>query len=180
MVRGWLYLVAILDWFSRYVLSWEVSVTLEADFCVAALRRALAQRTPQIFNTDQGSQFTSVEFTGILRAAGVQISMDGQGRVFDNIYTERFMRLPQENKTGYDENSPINFADKLKGKFLLIHGTSDDNVHVQNSMDLITALNKANKQYSMFIYPNKNHNISGGNTRLHLYTLMTDFILENL
>jgi dipeptidyl-peptidase-4 len=101
-------------------------------------------------------------------------------RYYDNIYTERFMRKPQDNPDGYDDNSPINHVDKLKGKYLLIHGTSDDNVHVQNTMDLITALNKADKQYSMFLYPNKNHGIYGGNTRLHLYTLMTDFIKENL
>jgi len=101
-------------------------------------------------------------------------------RYYDNIYTERFMRKPQDNAAGYDENSPINHVDKLKGKYLVIHGTGDDNVHVQNTMDLITALNKANKQYSMFLYPNKNHGIYGGNTRMHLYTLMTDFILENL
>jgi dipeptidyl-peptidase-4 len=101
-------------------------------------------------------------------------------RYYDNIYTERFMRKPQDNASGYDDNSPINHADKLKGKYLVIHGTGDDNVHVQNTMDLITALNKANKQYSMFLYPNKNHGIYGGNTRMHLYTLMTNFILENL
>jgi dipeptidyl-peptidase 4 len=101
-------------------------------------------------------------------------------RYYDNIYTERFMQKPQDNASGYDDNSPINHVDKLKGKYLLIHGTGDDNVHVQNTMDLITALNKANKQYSMFLYPNKNHSIYGGNTRQHLYTMMTDFILENL
>jgi len=101
-------------------------------------------------------------------------------RYYDNIYTERFMRKPQDNASGYDDNSPINHVDKLKGKYLVIHGTGDDNVHVQNTMDLISALNKANKQYSMFLYPNKNHGIYGGNTRMHLYTLMTNFILENL
>ena len=101
-------------------------------------------------------------------------------RYYDNIYTERFMRKPQDNPAGYDENSPINHVGKLKGKYLIIHGTGDDNVHVQNTMDLISALNKANKQYSMFLYPNKNHGIYGGSTRLHLYTMMTDFILENL
>lgn len=101
-------------------------------------------------------------------------------RYYDNIYTERFMRTPKENPNGYDDNSPINHADKLRGKYLVIHGTGDDNVHVQNTMDLISALNKANKQYSMFLYPNKNHFIYGGNTRLHLYTMMTDFILKNL
>jgi dipeptidyl-peptidase 4 len=101
-------------------------------------------------------------------------------RYYDNIYTERFMRKPQDNPSGYDDNSPINHVDKLKGKYLVIHGTGDDNVHVQNTMDLITALNKADKQFEMFLYPNKNHGIYGGNTRLNLYTRMTNFILENL
>ena len=92
MYRGWVYLVAIMDWFSRYVLSWEVSVTLEADFCVTALERALRQAQPEIFNTDQGSQFTSEAFTETLKAAGVRISMDGKGRAFDNIFVERLWR----------------------------------------------------------------------------------------
>ena len=92
MYRGWLYLTAVMDWFSRYVLSWEVSITLESDFCVSALKAALSQGQPEIFNTDQGSQFTSVEFTDTLRKAGVQISMDGKGRVFDNIFIERLWR----------------------------------------------------------------------------------------
>jgi putative transposase len=92
MYRGWLYLMAIMDWFSRYVIAWQLSVTLGADFCVAALERALATGQPEIFNTDQGSQFSSVDFVEPLRAAGVQISMDGQGRVFDNIFVERLWR----------------------------------------------------------------------------------------
>jgi dipeptidyl-peptidase-4 len=101
-------------------------------------------------------------------------------RYYDNIYTERYMRKPQENAAGYDDNSPIHHVDKLKGKYLLIHGTADDNVHVQNSMDLINALIKANKQFDMFLYPNRNHGIYGGNTRMHLYQKMTEFIEENL
>jgi len=89
MYHGWLYLVAVMDWFSRYVLSWEVSVTLEADFCVSALDLVLSFGRPEIFNTDQGSQFTSMDFTKVLLDAGIQISMDGKGRVFDNIFSER-------------------------------------------------------------------------------------------
>ncbi len=92
MYRGWLYLVAVMDWFSRYVLSWEVSITLESDFCVSALKEALSFGRPDIFNTDQGSQFTSIDFTKVLLDAGVQISMDGKGRVFDNIFVERLWR----------------------------------------------------------------------------------------
>jgi putative transposase len=92
MYRGWLYLVAIMDWFSRYVLSWEVSITLESEFCISALKRALNLGRPDIFNTDQGSQFTSDDFTDVLKQAGIQISMDGKGRVFDNIFIERLWR----------------------------------------------------------------------------------------
>lgn len=92
MHRGWLYLVAIMDWFSRYVLSWEVSVTLESEFCVSALKGALGLGRPEIFNTDQGSQFTSDDFTDVLKAADIRISMDGKGRVFDNIFIERLWR----------------------------------------------------------------------------------------
>jgi len=92
MYRGWVYLAAVMDWFSRYVLSWEISVTLESDFCVDALNRALSLGRPEVFNTDQGSQFTSMEFTKVLLDAGVQISMDGKGRVFDNIFSERLWR----------------------------------------------------------------------------------------
>jgi dipeptidyl-peptidase-4 len=101
-------------------------------------------------------------------------------RNYDNIYTERFMRTPQENADGYDKNSPINFVDELSGNFLLVHGTADDNVHYQNTMNLTNALIKANKQFTQFSYPNKNHGIYGGNTRLHLYTMMTNFLLKNL
>ena len=101
-------------------------------------------------------------------------------RYYDNIYTERYMQTPKENASGYDENSPINHVEKLKGKYLLVHGSADDNVHVQNTMEMISALVKANKQFELFIYPDKNHGIYGGNTRLHLYQKMTDFIYTNL
>lgn len=101
-------------------------------------------------------------------------------RFYDSIYTERYMQTPQENPTGYDQNSPLSHVDKLKGKFLLVHGSADDNVHVQNSMRLIEALVQAKKQFDWRIYPDKNHGIYGGNTRLHLYTLMTDYIKRNL
>jgi putative transposase len=92
MVRGFLYLVAIMDWFSRYVLAWELSITLEQAFCLRALDTALMVSRPEIFNTDQGSQFTSKEFTGYLEGCGIEISMDGRGRVFDNIFIERLWR----------------------------------------------------------------------------------------
>ena len=101
-------------------------------------------------------------------------------RFYDSIYTERYMTTPQENPSGYDENSPINHVNKLKGDFLLVHGSSDDNVHLQNTMRLAEALIQADKQFDWAIYPDKNHGIYGGNTRLHLYKKMTHFINENL
>ncbi|WP_395046390.1 S9 family peptidase [Flavobacterium sp.] len=101
-------------------------------------------------------------------------------RYYDSVYTERYMQTPQENASGYDNNSPITHVGKLKGNFLLIHGTADDNVHVQNSMKMIEALVQANKQFDWAIYPDKNHGIYGGKTRLQLYTKMTNFIKEKL
>jgi dipeptidyl-peptidase 4 len=101
-------------------------------------------------------------------------------RFYDTVYTERYMQTPQENASGYDENSPINHVDKLKGKYLLIHGSGDDNVHFQNSMQMMEALIQANKQFDSQIYPDKNHGIYGGKTRIQLYDKMTNFIKANL
>ncbi len=92
MYRGWVYLTAVMDWFSRYILSWEVSATLESAFCVSALQEALRSGSPEIFNTDQGSQFTSIDFTKVLLDANIQISMNGKGRAFDNIFIEWLRR----------------------------------------------------------------------------------------
>lgn len=111
---------------------------------------------------------------------GIAVAPVTNWRYYDNIYTERFMRTPQENEEGYDQNSPINFVDQLKGKYLLIHGSGDDNVHYQNTMEMINALVAADKQFDLFIYPNKNHGIYGGNTRNHLFKMMYDFTLKNL
>ncbi|WOI22785.1 S9 family peptidase [Nonlabens ulvanivorans] len=101
-------------------------------------------------------------------------------RFYDSIYTERYMTTPQENASGYDNNSPMSHVDKLKGKYLLIHGSADDNVHVQNTMRMVEALVQANKQFDWAIYPDKNHGIYGGNTRIHLFNKMTNFIHNNL
>jgi putative transposase len=92
MRRGFLYLVAVLDWYSRYVLAWELSNTLEGTFCLDALEEALHQATPQIFNTDQGAQFTSHAFTSRVEAAGTRVSWDGRGRALDNVFVERLWR----------------------------------------------------------------------------------------
>lgn len=102
-------------------------------------------------------------------------------RFYDTIYTERYLQTPQENPSGYDDNSPINFTDKIKGKYLLVHGTGDDNVHIQNSMRMIDAMVESNKQFDLLLYPDRTHSIySTRNDRLHLYTKMTDFIHKNL
>jgi dipeptidyl-peptidase-4 len=101
-------------------------------------------------------------------------------RYYDNIYTERYMGLPQDNGSGYDDNSPINFVKDIKGKYLIVHGTGDDNVHFQNSVMMVDELIKNNIPFDSEFYPNKNHSIYGGATRYHLYNKMTNFILENL
>ncbi|RYY38906.1 MAG: S9 family peptidase [Chitinophagaceae bacterium] len=114
--------------------------------------------------------------------AAVAVAPVTSWRFYDNIYTERYMRTPQENKAGYDDNAPINFVNRIKGKFLLIHGSADDNVHFQNSTQMISALVKANVDFETMYYPNKNHSINGGadNTSLHLWSKMTNWILDNL
>ncbi|HMU07190.1 MAG TPA: S9 family peptidase [Kaistella sp.] len=111
---------------------------------------------------------------------GIAVAPVTNWRYYDTVYTERFMRTPQENAKGYDENSPTEFANLLKGKFLLIHGTADDNVHFQNSMEFAEALIQNKKQFEFMAYPDKNHGIYGGNTRPQLYQMMTDFLLKNL
>ncbi|WP_440882077.1 S9 family peptidase [Tenacibaculum sp. C7A-26P2] len=113
-------------------------------------------------------------------AAAIAVAPVTTWRFYDTIYTERYMRTPEENASGYDENSPLSYPELLKGKYLLIHGTGDDNVHVQNTYRMVEALVQANKDFEWAIYPDKNHGIYGGNTRLHLYTKMTNFIKNNL
>jgi putative transposase len=116
--RGFLYLVAVIDWYSRYVLSWALSGSLEADFCMRALQEALSRRRPEIFNTDQGVQFTSDGFTGLLEAQGVAVSMDGRGRVFDNIFSERLWRtVKYEEVYLKDYGDPLATRADLRGYF---------------------------------------------------------------
>lgn len=111
---------------------------------------------------------------------GIAVAPVTNWRYYDTVYTERFMRTPQENPGGYDDNSPINFADLMKGKFLMIHGTADDNVHYQNATEFASELINKNKKFQFMTYPDKNHGIYGGKTRQQLYQMMTDYILENL
>lgn len=135
-----------------------------------------------IFGWSYGGYMSSLCITkgaDVFKAA-IAVAPVTNWRYYDNIYTERFMRTPQENGENYDVNSPINHVSKLKGSYLLVHGSADDNVHYQNTMEMINALVNANKQFDLFIYPDRNHGIYGGFTRLHLYDKMTNFILENL
>lgn len=116
---------------------------------------------------------------GTIKAA-VAVAPVTNWKYYDNIYTERFLRKPADNASGYENNSPTNFVKNIKGKFLLIHGSADDNVHMQNTMELADALVKYNIPFDLMIYPNKNHGISGGNTRLHIYSKILKFVKENL
>jgi len=123
MRRGFAYLVAIMDWFSRYVLSWELSVTLDVSFCVAALQWALKTAQPEIFNSDQGSQFTSEEFTKLLLDHDVEISMDGRGRAMDNIFVERLWRsVKYEEVYLKDYEDLLEAVDSLRNYFLFYNG----------------------------------------------------------
>ena len=127
------------------------------------------------------SSLSLLKADGLFKAA-IAVAPVTNWRYYDNIYTERFLGLPQDNPSGYDDNSPLNFADRLQGNYLLIHGTGDDNVHFQNSVEMLEKLENAGKQFEFRIYPNKNHSIydATGATRLNLYELMTDFIFRKL
>lgn len=136
-----------------------------------------------IFGWSYGGYMSSLAMTkgAEIFSSGIAVAPVTNWRYYDNIYTERFMRTPQENALGYDDNSPINHVEKLKGNFLLVHGEADDNVHAQNSFDFISALVAANKQFELMIYPNSNHGIyTGKNTTLNLYTKMTEFLFDHL
>ncbi|WP_092100585.1 S9 family peptidase [Pontibacter chinhatensis] len=113
-------------------------------------------------------------------AAGISVAPVTSWRYYDTIYTERFLKTPQENPAGYDENSPLFFADKMQGELLLIHGTGDDNVHFQNAVAMQDALISANKQFESFYYPNRNHGVGGGITSLHRFKMMTNFLERTL
>ncbi|WP_294199740.1 S9 family peptidase [uncultured Chryseobacterium sp.] len=135
-----------------------------------------------MFGWSFGGYMTSLAMTkgADVFKMGIAVAPVTNWRYYDSVYTERFMRTPQENPEGYDKNSPTEYAKLLKGKFLLIHGTADDNVHFQNSMEFSEALIQNKKQFDFMAYPDKNHGIYGGQTRPQLYQKMTDFILGNL
>lgn len=135
-----------------------------------------------IFGWSYGGYLSSLAMTknADLYKAGIAVAPVTNWRYYDTVYTERFLKKPQDNPGGYDDNSPVQHAGLLKGKLLLVHGTGDDNVHFQNSVAFTDALIKANKDFEQLYYPNRNHGIYGGNTRLHLFRQMTNFLLQNL
>jgi dipeptidyl-peptidase-4 len=112
--------------------------------------------------------------------AGISVAPVTNWRFYDTVYTERYMRTPKKNPEGYDDNSPLSHAEKIKGNYLLIHGSADDNVHVQNTMEFAEKLVQTGVQFDMAVYTNRNHGISGGNTSMHLYTKMTSWLKEKL
>ena len=129
-----------------------------------------------------GGYLTSMLMTraGDFFAAGIAVAPVTDFRNYDNIWTERYMDLPTLNSEGYDLANVLEYADGLKGKLLLVHGTGDDNVHPQNTMQFVQELIEVNKQFQIMLYPNRNHRIRGGNTYRHLYTMMTEFFISNL
>lgn len=135
-----------------------------------------------MFGWSYGGYMTTLCMTkgnGLIKV-GVAVAPVTNWRFYDTVYTERFMRTPQENPRGYDDNSPLYFAEDLKGKLLIIHGSADDNVHLQNTMMFTAKLVEANKDFEMAVYTDKNHSIYGGYTRLQLYRKVTDFITKHL
>lgn len=135
-----------------------------------------------IWGWSYGGYMSSLAMTkgGGVFKVGIAVAPVTNWRFYDTIYTERFLQTPQLNADGYDQNSPLTFAQDLQGKFLLIHGTGDDNVHFQNSVAFQDALINAGKQFDSFYYPDKAHSIAGGKTRFHIYTMMADYIKANL
>jgi dipeptidyl-peptidase-4 len=117
---------------------------------------------------------------GSLFRAAMSVAPVTDWRLYDNIYTERYMRTPAENAVGYTDGAPLKYVSGLTASYLLVHGTGDDNVHPQNSIQLIDKLEAANKQFELMLYPSRTHAISGGNSRTHLFTLLTNFVDQNL
>jgi len=121
--HGFVYLCAIMDWYSRYVLAWDISITMDAAFCTRTLEKALKISKPEIFNSDQGSQFTSADFTGLLEKEGIRISMDGRGRVFDNIFVERLWRTVKYEEVYLHNYLTVSEARSSLNKYFLFYDT---------------------------------------------------------
>jgi len=113
-------------------------------------------------------------------STGVSVAPVSDFHLYDAIWTERYMGMPDDNADGYKASSVFTYAENLKGNLLIVHGTGDDNVHYQNTMQIVREFQLKGKQFDLMLYPNKNHSIKGGNTRLHLYTKIANYFLKNL
>ena len=135
-----------------------------------------------IWGWSYGGYMTAMSLArgGSVFRAGIAVAPVVDWRFYDTIYTERFMRTPQENADGYRDSAPLNHTAGMTGDLLLIHGTGDDNVHQQNSMQLVQALIAEGKQFDLMLYPNRTHSIAGGNTQVHLFTMITNWLDEHL
>jgi len=160
---------------------WETHDQIEAAKYLASLPYVDPSRIG-IWGWSYGGYMTALTMMkgGDVFRAGISVAPVTDWRLYDTIYTERFMRTPQENPEGYRQGAPVAQVAGLTGRLFLIHGTADDNVHFQNAIQLMDALQKAGKPFDLMVYPNRNHSISGGNTSLHLFTLMTDWLERNL
>jgi dipeptidyl-peptidase-4 len=159
----------------------ETEDCIETAKCLATLSFVDDKRIG-IFGWSYGGYLSSLAITkgADYFKAAIAVAPVTNWRYYDNIYTERFMRTPQENPNGYDLNSPVNYVEKLRGSYLLVHGSGDDNVHFQNSMAMVDALVSANKQFDFIAYPDLDHAIQNEHSRLHLFTKMTNFLKSNL
>jgi len=153
MKQGWLYLVAIMDWVSRYVLSWKLSITLEVDFCIGALDRALTIGIPEIFNSDQGSQFTSLAFIKPLDKRNVQISMDGRGRAMDNVFTERLWRSVKYEEVYLNDYATVGEARKGIGNYMDFYNQErpHQSLDYKTPAEMYFASNNQNKQTQLYL-----------------------------
>ncbi len=160
---------------------WETHDQIEAARYLGALPFVDESRIA-VWGWSYGGYMTLLSLMkgGDLFRAGISVAPVTSWKLYDTIYTERFMRTPRENPEGYRSGSPLTHVDGMTGELLLVHGTGDDNVHFQNSVQMLTALQDAGKQFSFMAYPNKTHSISGEATQVHLYTMMTEWILERL
>ncbi|MEI7811725.1 MAG: S9 family peptidase [Ignavibacteria bacterium] len=168
-------------WAYRNLGKWEINDIIETAKYLKTLNYVDSERLG-IWGWSYGGYISALS---ILKATdyfktAVAVAPVTHWKFYDSVYTERYMLTPELNPDGYEESSPLNAVDKLKGKFLLIHGMADDNVHFQNSAELVNKLVAANKQFSVMYYPDCGHGINGGNARVHLYNLMTDYFLNNL
>jgi len=155
MKHGWLYLVAIMDWISRYVFSWNLSITLEVDFCIKAVEKALDIDTPEIFNSDQGSQFTSVAFLECLEERNIQISMDGKGRAMDNVFSERLWRSVKYEEVYLNDYTTVSEARQGIGNYIDFYNQErpHQSLNYRTPAEVYFGIDNQNNETSRYLTP---------------------------